>query len=75
MNSPSEFNDTCMRLVAKRALEGSEKLTTSQVIMLHRGIALMFPHDHSVHERASQIHNALAAAEKQQLQLFNSLES
>ena len=64
-----EFRDACRRLLATTAIESSERMPIERRIMIHHGIAELFPEGTPEHEEAKQTAYALATAEKRQLQL------
>lgn len=63
----------CLRLLAATALEASGSMCTSRRIMIHHGIAAIFPNDSPEHQDAKEAAYALSTAESKQLSLFNRL--
>ncbi len=73
--SRKEMDQDCLRLVAKTALGAADSLPASQRIMLHRGIASIFPKESLEHLHAKEAVLLLSAAEKEQLSLFKRLNT
>lgn len=65
----AEFRDACRRLLACKAIEVSDTLPIEKRIMIHHGIAELFPVGSAEHNEAKQTALALATAEKRQLEL------
>lgn len=64
-----EFKDACRRMVATLAIAAADELNIEKRIMLHHGIADLFPEGSQEHEQSKQAAIALSAAEKSQLHL------
>ena len=68
-----EMTGECLRLVAATALEASESMPTSRRIMIHQGIAAIFPEGSPECQEAMDAAQALRIAESKQLSLFQRL--
>ncbi len=65
----AEFTDACRRLLASTAIESSEGMNIEKRIMIHHGIAELFPVGSPEREESRRAASALSEAEKCQLQL------
>lgn len=68
-----EMTGECLRLLAATAMEASESMPTAKRIMIHHGIAAIFPKDSPEHQEAKDAAYALRTAESKQLKLFQRL--
>ncbi len=75
MNIENEYNLACIKLTASLAVKGAKNLTLDQKIMIHHGIAELFPKDSAEHKEAKETAYALATAEKKQLKLTQLLNT
>ena len=75
MNRDPEFTAECTRFLAVTAIKASKHMTISERIMLHHGIATIFPAGSQIQASAAAVTETLSSAECQQLELFKTLEA
>lgn len=75
MSNEEQFTLDCLRKVARIALANAANLSTSESVMIHRGIAAMFPKGNPEHEVALNTANTLEQAEQNQLKLTQLLDN
>lgn len=75
LTDSQEYQTEAKRFLASIAIKTSAEMSIQDKIMIHHGVASLFPKTSPEHIEAKETAYALATAEKKQLKLSQLLES